>query len=73
MKDHKPPPAQSQEMQKVGGVEEKKDAKQPPQDPAMAVPLQKLDQLRDQDSPAELFQLMDADRKIPAKKPDKDW
>ena len=72
MKDRKPPPPQPQDMQKVGGAPEKKDG-QPPVDPAQVLQLQKLEQLRDQDSPAELFQLMDADKKGSAKKPDKDW
>ena len=56
-------------MQKVGGQE------QPPQeqaDPSLALPLQKLDQLRNQDSPAQLFQLMEGEKK-PTKKPAKDW
>ncbi len=76
MKQHEPPPPpkpQSGDTQKVGGVPEKKNAAQLT-DPAMAVPLQKLDQLRNQDSPAELFQLMDADKKTAApKKITKDW
>lgn len=75
MKEQKPPlkPTQPQQMQKVGGVPEKKEGQQPPPDANLVMPLQKLDQLRNQDSPAELFQLMDADKKGAAKKPDKDW
>jgi Ca-activated chloride channel family protein len=76
MKDREPPPPpkpQPGETQKVGGVPEKKDAAES-KDPLMAVPLQKLDQLRNQDSPAELFQLMDADKKTAApRKKSKDW
>ena len=76
MKQHEPPPPPMPapgETQKVGGVPEKKEAAQP-LDPAMAVPLQKLDQLRNQDSPAELFQMMDADKKpVAPKKKSKDW
>jgi Ca-activated chloride channel family protein len=75
MKQHEPPPPpkpQPGETQKVGGVPEKKESAQPA-DPALAVPLQKLDQLRNQDSPAELFQLMDADKKPAPKKKSKDW
>lgn len=70
MKDRPPPPPQS--TQKVGGVPEKKQA-EPPADPALAVPTQKLDQLRNQDSPAELFKLMDADKDQTPRKKTKDW
>ncbi len=64
----------SHETQKVGGVPVKKEGDKAPVDPALALPLQKLDQLRNQDSPAELFQLMDADHKpVPSKKKGKDW
>ena len=64
----------SPETQKVGGVPEKKDGDKTPVDPSLTLPLQKLDQLRNQDSPAQLFQLMDADNKptTPRKK-GKDW
>jgi Ca-activated chloride channel family protein len=71
MKDRPPPPPQ--DTQKVGGVPEKKPEEQPPADPAMAVPLQKLDQLRNQDSPAELFKLMEADKDKAPRKTTKDW
>ena len=69
-----PPPSQSHETQKVGGAPEKKEGDKTPADSSLALPLQKLDQLRNQDSPAELFQLMDADNKptTPRKK-GKDW
>jgi Ca-activated chloride channel family protein len=51
-------------MQQVGGTPEKKPEEQQEQaDPALALPLQKLDQLRNLDSPAQLFQLMEGDRK----------
>lgn len=73
-KDQPPPPPPPQEnMQQVGGAE-KESAQQPPADPALAIPLQKLDQLRTQDSPAHLFQLMEPDKdKRAPKKPTKDW
>jgi Ca-activated chloride channel family protein len=64
-----PPPA-DENMQKVGGAEKKPEPEQT--DPSLALPLQKLDQLRNQDSPAQLFQLMEGDKK-PTKKPAKDW
>jgi Ca-activated chloride channel family protein len=68
-----PPPQQDSGTQKVGGSPEKKD--QPPEqtDPSLALPLQKLDQLRNQDSPAQLFQLMDGEKKPGPKKAGKDW
>jgi Ca-activated chloride channel homolog len=54
-----PPPPPPDKMQQVGGAPEKKD--QPPgdTDPALAMPLQKLQKIREQDSPAQLFQLME--------------
>ena len=71
-RDQPPPP--SHETQKVGGVPEKKEGDKAPVDPALALPLQKLDQLRSADSPAELFQLMDAENKTATpKKKGKDW
>lgn len=73
-KDQPPPPPPPEEnMQQVGGAE-KETAQPPPADPALAIPLQKLDQLRNQDSPAQLFQMMEADKdKRAPKKPTKDW
>ena len=70
--DQSPPPPPPGEMQKVGGAPDRRDEAREPIDPNLAIPLQKLDQLRNQDSPAQLFQLMDGDAK-PAKKPAKDW
>ncbi|MSU50691.1 MAG: VWA domain-containing protein [Opitutus sp.] len=71
-KKEEPPPPPPQNTQKVGGAPEKKDEPKEPIDPALALPTQKLDQLRNQDSPAQLFQLMEGDRK-PVKKNGKDW
>jgi Ca-activated chloride channel family protein len=68
-----PPPPSSHDTQKVGGVPQKKGAEKPPTDPALTLPQQKLDQLHAQDSPAELFQLMDAGPKPAPKKNSKDW
>lgn len=70
--DKSPPPPPPGEMQKVGGAPDRRDETKEPIDPNLAIPLQKLDQLRNQDSPAQLFQLMEGDAK-PAKKPAKDW
>lgn len=69
-KEEPPPPPPPQSTQKVGG--EKKEEQPQAADPALALPLQKLDQLRNQDSPAQLFQLMEGERKG-TKKPAKDW
>ena len=72
-KKEEPPPPPPENMQKVGGNQEQKEGEPKEQmDPALALPMQKLEQLRNQDSPAQLFQLMEGARK-PAKKPAKDW
>lgn len=69
-----PPPPPPADTQKVGGAPEKKEAPPEALDPALALPLQKLDQLRSQDSPARLFELMQGGEKKPAqKKSGKDW
>ncbi len=73
MKEAAKQPPPSREMQKVGGTPEKRDADKAPLDSQLALQLQKLDQLRNQDSPAELFQLMDTDKKTTPKKTGKDW
>ncbi len=50
------PPPPKPGTQKVGGQKEEKSAEQA--DPELAMPLQKLEQVRNQDSPAKLQQLM---------------
>jgi Ca-activated chloride channel homolog len=70
-KDEPPPPPQ-QNTQKVGGAPDKQEAEKEPSDPALALPMQKLEQLRNQDSPAQLFQLMEGEKKA-QKKTGKDW
>lgn len=71
-KSNQPPsPADPAEQQKVGGTPEKKDEADA-KDPALAVPLQKLDQLKNQDSPVQLYQLMQGNKPTP-KKTGKDW
>jgi Ca-activated chloride channel family protein len=68
-----PPSPPPEATQKVGGQPERKEGPPPEAaNPALALPLQKLDQLRAQDSPAQLFQLMEGERK-PARKTGKDW
>jgi Ca-activated chloride channel family protein len=74
MKDQPPtPPPPSNETQKVGGAPEKKEGEPKDADPSLALPLQKLDQLKNQDSPAKLYQLMDGEKKSDSKKKGKDW
>ena len=67
-----PPPPPAGDTQKVGGAPEKKpdDATA---DPSLAMPLQKLDQLRQQDSPAQLFKLMQGDPKPAPAQKGKTW
>ena len=74
MKDQPPPTPQPPEgdTQQVGGNPDKKPA-DASADPSLAMPLQKLDQLRNQDSPAKLFKLMQGEpQPAPAKK-GKNW
>ncbi len=68
-----PPPPPSSETQKVGGAPEKKEPDQAATDPALTMPLQKLEQLRNQDSPARLFQMMEGEKKPAPAKKGKDW
>jgi Ca-activated chloride channel family protein len=56
----KAPPPKPGEMQQVGGEQsQEKPADPAALDPALAMPLQKLEQIRDRDSPAQLFQLLE--------------
>lgn len=61
----KPQPTPSSETQKVGGNPDQK-ASSTPADPSMVVPLQRLQQLRNQDSPVRLEQLMRGNQPTPA-------
>ena len=68
--DQPPPPKPPPGTQKVGGQKEEKPAE--PVDAELAMPLQKLDQVRNQDSPAKLQQLMQG--QPPKQKPTgKNW
>ena len=62
-------------MQVVVGVPIKGGQPQQPDktDPSLALPMQKLDQLRNQDSPAKLFQMLDSQEHKPRPKPGRDW
>ena len=64
-------PPQSEETQQVGGDKQRQSP--PPSDPSLAMPLQKLDQLREKDSPAQLFQLLEGEKKGAPAQPSKDW
>lgn len=68
-----PPPPPQGDTQKVGGTPDKRPPDPAAADPALAQPLQKLDQLRNDDSPAKLFQLMEGERKPAPNKKGKDW
>jgi Ca-activated chloride channel family protein len=68
-KPNEPPP--STEMQKVGGAEKKEAPEN--LDPTLTLPLQKLEQLKDNDSPARLFQIMEGEKKPTPAKKGKDW
>lgn len=66
-----PKPADPTEMQRVGGAPEKSPATDS-KDPSLALPLQKLEQLKSQDSPAILQQLLKGQEPTPKTK-GKDW
>jgi Ca-activated chloride channel homolog len=59
-----PRPSQQSEMQKVGGARPN-EKQTPPADPALVVPLQRLEQLKGQDSPIRLHQLMRGEKEQP--------
>jgi Ca-activated chloride channel family protein len=69
-KKQTPVPQPTEENQKIGGATENKSTT--PIDPELSVPLQKLDQVRNNDSPGRLFQLMQ-DPKAKPEKTGKDW
>ncbi|MBI2814879.1 MAG: VWA domain-containing protein [Opitutae bacterium] len=69
-KKPEPKPQPQPGTQKVGGQQEKKPAE--PVDAELAMPLQKLDQVRHQDSPAKLQQLMQG-QPPKQKTPGKNW
>ncbi|MBL9190005.1 MAG: VWA domain-containing protein [Opitutaceae bacterium] len=71
-KKDQPPPPPPPGTQKVGGTPDRREDVSNPTDAALAQPLQKLEQLRTQDSPAQLFQLMEGQRKA-EKKSGKNW
>jgi Ca-activated chloride channel family protein len=72
-REQPPPPPPTEDTQKVGGAPKDEKGEQPPLDPNLALPLQKLGQLRNQDSPAELFKLMEGEKNKTPRKKTKDW
>jgi Ca-activated chloride channel family protein len=73
MNQPQPPPQQPESgTQKVGGTTQRP----PPEsaDPALAGSVEKLDQVRDRDSPAELFRMIENNNPRPLPKSNgKDW
>ena len=70
------PPSQQQQSssgtQKVGGTQQRSPAEST--DPALAGSVEKLDQIRDRDSPAELFRMIENNNPQPPANPNgKDW
>jgi Ca-activated chloride channel family protein len=80
MKENSPAPAQprpqpdeARELQKIGGVPEKRTGDAATDDPTLVVPMAKLGQLKQQDSPAALYELLRGENK-PAPTPNgKNW
>ncbi len=70
MKAGQQPPGGNQQ---VGGRAENKRPDPAQADPALTAPLQKLDQLRDQDAPAELFQMIENNEPHPPETKGKNW
>lgn len=61
------PEPKSAEMQQVGGTVDQNVSDPARQDPSLAVPMQKLDQVKQGDSPARLFQLLQEPGTAPPK------
>jgi Ca-activated chloride channel family protein len=68
-----PPPPSSGGTQKVGGRPERSEREPGSSDPALEASIEKLDQIRDQDSPAELFQMIQNNEPHPPPKGGKNW
>jgi Ca-activated chloride channel family protein len=69
-----PPPPASDQTQKVGGASERQQQEAAKADPALAASLEKMDQIKGQDSPAELFQMIENNEPHPkTARPGKDW
>jgi Ca-activated chloride channel homolog len=72
-----PPPPKPPEQANTGETQTVGGRPQPPPtaktDPSLTLPIQKLDQLRNQDSPAQLFQMLDSREYKPSSKKGRDW
>jgi Ca-activated chloride channel family protein len=66
-------PAETRELQKFGGAPEKRTGDAAADDPTLLVPLAKLDQLKQQDSPAALYQILRGENAPPPTPNGKDW
>jgi Ca-activated chloride channel family protein len=74
MKQKTPPPSPARgEMQKVGGAPHEKTPSPGQLDPALAMPLQKMQKIREGDSPAQLFQMMEGKPEPSPSKTGKNW
>ena len=72
--DMKSPPQKPQSgKQDVGGVKKNERPDPAKQDEALAAPLQKLDAIKENDSPAELFQMIQNTEPHPQTKKGKNW
>jgi Ca-activated chloride channel homolog len=65
--------SRQRDMQRVGGSRANKTRDPAAADPELAVPVQKLDQVRSQDSPAELYQMIENTEAKPATQPSRNW
>ncbi|HRE04084.1 MAG TPA: hypothetical protein PKX00_00640 [Opitutaceae bacterium] len=61
------------ENQQVGGQQKKEESGDAAHDPQLVMPLQKLEQLKQQDSPAKLFRLMEGPASPDSAKKGKTW
>lgn len=73
MKQKAQPPPPQGDMQQVGGTPKDKHQSAAQADPALAMPLQKLQQIRNDDSPGQLFQLMEGKTAPDKPKSGKNW
>jgi Ca-activated chloride channel family protein len=69
----RPQPAEARELQKIGGVPEKRTGDAATDDPTLIVPMAKLDQLKQQDSPAALYELLRGENAPPPTPNGKNW
>lgn len=68
-----PPTPQQAGTQKVGGAPQHSKGDPVRSDPELEASLEKLDQLKNQDSPAELYQMIERNEPRKPQKPAKDW